>query len=140
MGDTGSMLLGMLLAYAPISSLASIDPNTLACLSAYSGGTVNRFPEVLPLLVPATIMLIPYLDLLLAVFRRTRAGQSPFAADKKHLQHRLLAIGHSHRTSVLIMYLWATLSPAPSCCCRSSAPSCRCWASSPWPGSWSCSG
>ena len=54
-------------------------------------------------------MLIPYLDLLLAVFRRTRAGQSPFAADKKHLQHRLLAIGHSHRTSVLIMYLWATL-------------------------------
>ena len=109
MGDTGSMLLGMLLAYAPISSLASIDPNTLAGPSAYSGGTVNRFPEVLPLLVPATIMLIPYLDLLLAVFRRTRAGQSAFAADKKHLQHRLLAIGHSHRTSVLIMYLWATL-------------------------------
>ncbi len=34
---------------------------------------------------------------------------SPFAADKKHLQHRLLDIGHSHRTSVLIMYLWATL-------------------------------
>ena len=109
MGDTGSMLLGMLLAYAPISSLASIDPNTLASPSAYSGGTVNRFPEILPLLVPATIMLIPYLDLLLAVFRRTRAGQSPFAADKKHLQHRLLAIGHSHRASVLIMYLWATL-------------------------------
>ncbi|HEY2131236.1 MAG TPA: hypothetical protein VGH77_29050 [Streptosporangiaceae bacterium] len=109
MGDTGSMLLGMLLAYAPISSLASIDPNTLAGPSAYSGGTVNRFPEILPLLVPATIMLIPYLDLLLAVFRRTRAGQSPFAADKKHLQHRLLAIGHSHRASVLIMYLWATL-------------------------------
>ena len=99
----------MLLAYAPISSLASLDPNTLTSPSAYSGGTVNRFPEVLPLLVPATIMLIPYVDLLLAVVRRTRAGQSPFAADKKHLQHRLLDIGHSHRTSVLIMYLWATL-------------------------------
>ena len=59
--------------------------------------------------VPATIMLIPYVDLLLAVVRRTRAGLSPFAADKKHLQHRLLDIGHSHRASVLIMYLWAIL-------------------------------
>ncbi|HTT52526.1 MAG TPA: hypothetical protein VMH35_14085 [Streptosporangiaceae bacterium] len=109
MGDTGSMLLGLLLAYAPISSLASIDPQSLVGPSAYSGGTVNRFPEILPLLVPATIMLIPYVDLLLAVFRRTRAGLSPFAADKKHLQHRLLDIGHSHRASVLIMYLWAIL-------------------------------
>ena len=109
MGDTGSMLLGLLLAYAPISSLASLDPNTLTSPSAYSGGTVNRFPEILPLLVPAIIMLIPYADLLLAVVRRTRAGQSPFSADKKHLQHRLLAIGHSHRASVLIMYLWAVL-------------------------------
>ncbi len=109
MGDTGSMLLGLLLAYVPISSLASLDPNTLTSPSAYSGGTVNRFPEILPLLVPAIIMLIPYADLLLAVVRRTRAGQSPFSADKKHLQHRLLAIGHSHRASVLIMYLWAVL-------------------------------
>jgi UDP-GlcNAc:undecaprenyl-phosphate/decaprenyl-phosphate GlcNAc-1-phosphate transferase len=109
MGDTGSMLLGLLLAYAPISSLASLDPSTLTTPAAYGGGTVNRFPEVLPLLVPAAIMLIPYADLLLAVFRRTRAGLSPFTADKKHLQHRLLAIGHSHRGSVLIMYLWAAL-------------------------------
>ncbi|MGI8450107.1 MAG: glycosyltransferase family 4 protein, partial [Streptosporangiaceae bacterium] len=109
MGDTGSMLLGLLLAYAPISSIALLDPRSLTSPSAYSGGTVNRFPEILPLLVPAIIMLIPYADLLLAVVRRTRAGQSPFSADKKHLQHRLLAIGHSHRASVLIMYLWASL-------------------------------
>ena len=109
LGDTGAMLLGLLLAYVPISSLASLDPNTLTTPSAYSGGTVNRFPEILPLLLPATILLIPYVDLLLAVVRRTRAGQSPWQADKKHLHHRLLDIGHSHRTSVLIMYLWATL-------------------------------
>ena len=63
----------------------------------------------LPLLVPAAIMLIPYADLLMAVIRRTRAGTSVFTPDKKHLQHRLLAIGHSHRTSVLILYLWAAL-------------------------------
>jgi len=109
MGDTGSMLLGLLLAYAPIASLASLDPRTLTTPGSYGGGTVNRFPEILPLLVPAAILLIPYADLLLAVFRRTRAGLSPFAADKKHLQHRLLAIGHSHRASVVIMYFWATL-------------------------------
>src|ERR1700733_2713950 len=44
MGDTGSMLLGLLLAYVPISSLASLDPSTLTSPSAYSGGTVPRDP------------------------------------------------------------------------------------------------
>ncbi|MBO0776682.1 MAG: undecaprenyl/decaprenyl-phosphate alpha-N-acetylglucosaminyl 1-phosphate transferase, partial [Actinobacteria bacterium] len=106
MGDTGSMLIGLLLAYAPISSLASLDPGSL---TDYSHGTVNRFGTILPLLVPAAILLIPYTDLLLAVIRRVRAGKSPFAADRKHLQHRLLDIGHSHRRSVLILYLWAAL-------------------------------
>jgi UDP-GlcNAc:undecaprenyl-phosphate/decaprenyl-phosphate GlcNAc-1-phosphate transferase len=102
MGDTGSMLLGLLLAYVPISSINSLDPATL-------GSSINRFPEVLPLLLPATILVIPYADLLLAVVRRTRAGLSPLAPDRKHLHHRLLDIGHSHRSSVLIMYLWAAL-------------------------------
>ncbi|MGD0685808.1 MAG: MraY family glycosyltransferase [Streptosporangiaceae bacterium] len=109
MGDTGSMLLGLLLAYAPISSIASLDYASLTARAAYHGATVNRFPEILPLLLPAAILVIPYADLLLAVVRRTRAGQSPFSPDRKHLHHRLLDIGHSHRSSVLIMYLWATL-------------------------------
>lgn len=104
MGDTGSMLIGLLLAYAPISSLASLDPGSLA-----ASHPVNRFGAILPLLLPAAVLLIPYADLLLAVVRRMRAGLSVFAPDKKHLQHRLLAIGHSHRTSVLLMYLWAAL-------------------------------
>ncbi len=102
MGDTGSMLLGLLLAYAPISSITSTDPNQLA-------SHVNRYPEIMPLLLPAALLVIPYADLLLAVVRRTRAGQSPFAPDRKHLHHRLLDIGHSQRASVLIMYLWAAV-------------------------------
>ena len=103
MGDTGSMLLGLLLAYVPISSIASLGyADTLRT-------AVNRFPEILPLLLPVTILVIPYADLLLAVVRRTRAGLSPLAPDRKHLHHRLLDIGHSHRSSVLIMYLWAAL-------------------------------
>jgi UDP-GlcNAc:undecaprenyl-phosphate GlcNAc-1-phosphate transferase len=106
MGDTGAMLIGLLLAYVPLSSTATLDPTVLL---HYSHQTVNRYPTVLPLLLPAAIMIIPYADLLLAVVRRTRAGMSPFAADKKHLHHRLLNVGHSHRQSVLIMYLWAGL-------------------------------
>src|SRR5438094_965177 len=109
MGDTGAMLIGLLLAYAPISSLASLDPGSLTDTRALSLGTVNRFGAILPLLLPAAILLIPYADLLMAVFRRARAGLSPFAPDRKHLHHRMLDIGHSHRTSVLIMYLWAAV-------------------------------
>jgi UDP-GlcNAc:undecaprenyl-phosphate GlcNAc-1-phosphate transferase len=109
MGDTGSMLIGLLLAYAPISSLASLDPYSLTDQAAYASGTVNRFGTILPLLLPAAILLIPYADLAMAVVRRTRAGLSPFAADRKHLHHRMLDIGHSHRRSVLILYLWAAL-------------------------------
>jgi UDP-GlcNAc:undecaprenyl-phosphate/decaprenyl-phosphate GlcNAc-1-phosphate transferase len=105
MGDTGSMLLGLLLAYVPISSIASLDYASLTPHDA-----VNRFPEILPLLVPATILVIPYSDVLLAIVRRTRAGLNPMShRDMKHLHYRLLEIGHSHRSSVLIMYLWAGL-------------------------------
>jgi UDP-GlcNAc:undecaprenyl-phosphate/decaprenyl-phosphate GlcNAc-1-phosphate transferase len=102
MGDTGSMLLGLLLAYVPISSIVSLPAPGLT-------RAANRFPEILPLLLPAAILVIPYADLLLAVVRRTRAGLSPLTPDRKHLHHRLLDIGHSHRSSVVIMYLWATL-------------------------------
>jgi UDP-GlcNAc:undecaprenyl-phosphate/decaprenyl-phosphate GlcNAc-1-phosphate transferase len=102
MGDTGSMLLGMLLAYGPISSIYGLEPGGLH-------SAVNRFGEVLPLLLPATILVIPYTDLLLAVVRRVRAGKSPLAPDRKHLHHRLQDMGHPHRTSVLILYLWAAL-------------------------------
>ena len=102
MGDTGSMLLGLLLAYVPISAISSLDYERL-------NYRVNRYPEILPLLLPAAVLVIPYLDMLRAVIRRTRAGMSPFAPDRKHLHHRMLEIGHSHRSSVLILYAWAGL-------------------------------
>jgi UDP-GlcNAc:undecaprenyl-phosphate/decaprenyl-phosphate GlcNAc-1-phosphate transferase len=107
MGDTGAMLLGLLLAYGPISSLASLDQNLLSNYSHLH--PVDRFPTILPLLLPVAILLIPYADLLLAVVRRTLAGKSPMSPDRQHLHHRLLNMGHSHRQSVLIMYLWAAL-------------------------------
>jgi UDP-GlcNAc:undecaprenyl-phosphate/decaprenyl-phosphate GlcNAc-1-phosphate transferase len=107
MGDTGSMLLGLLLAYGPISSTALLDPNILDNYA--HSDPVNRFPTILPLLLPVAILIIPYTDLLLAVVRRMLAGKSPFSADRQHLHHRLQNMGHSHRQTVLLMYLWAAL-------------------------------
>src|SRR6202050_1123339 len=106
MGDIGAMLLGLMLAYGPISSTASLDP---ALLINYSHTALNRFPTFLPLLVPAAIFIIPYADLMFAIIRRTRAGKPVMAADRQHLHHRVLNIGHSYRQSVLIMSLWAVL-------------------------------
>src|ERR1700730_13859699 len=91
MGDIGAMLLGLLLAYGPISSTDSLDP---ALLTNYSqSNTLDRFPTLLPLLVPAAIFIIPYADLMFAVIRRTRAGKSIMAADRQHRHHTLRTIG-----------------------------------------------
>jgi UDP-GlcNAc:undecaprenyl-phosphate GlcNAc-1-phosphate transferase len=108
MGDIGAGLLGLLLAYGPISSTASLDP-VLLTNYAHNNHTLDRFPTFLPLLVPAAIFIIPYADLMFAIIRRAKAGKPLMAADRQHLHHRLLNIGHSYRQSVLIMYLWAAL-------------------------------
>ena len=55
------------------------------------------------------MLAVPFVDLVLAVVRRTRAGRSPFSPDKLHLHHRLLEIGHTQTRAVLIMYFWAAL-------------------------------
>jgi UDP-GlcNAc:undecaprenyl-phosphate GlcNAc-1-phosphate transferase len=73
------------------------------------GADASLLPALLPLILPIAVLAVPFMDLVLAVIRRTRAGRSPFAADKKHIHHRLLEIGHSQRRAVLVMYLWAGL-------------------------------
>src|SRR6185437_4030514 len=47
--------------------------------------------------------------LMFAIIRRAKAGKPLMAADRQHMHHRLLNIGHSYRQSVLLMYLWAAL-------------------------------
>jgi UDP-GlcNAc:undecaprenyl-phosphate GlcNAc-1-phosphate transferase len=101
MGDTGSMLIGLLLASSVITLVGQLDPNVVP------GPTF--VPALLPILLPAAVMAVPLLDMLLAVVRRTRAGRSPFAPDKQHLHHRLLEMGHSQRRAVLLMYGWTAL-------------------------------
>ncbi len=101
MGDSGAMLIGLMLAGATTSASGRID------ISQYSAS--DALALLSPLLVVAAVLFVPLLDLVLAVVRRTTAGRSPFAADKLHLHHRLLEIGHSHRRAVLLIYLWAAL-------------------------------
>ena len=52
---------------------------------------------------------LPFLDMVLAVVRRTLAGKNPWDPDRKHLHHRMLDLGHGHRNAVLILYMWAAL-------------------------------
>jgi len=103
MGDSGAMLLGLLLATSTISLTGQIDTSQL---QDESGGLV---PLVLPLVLPLAILALPFLDLVLAVVRRTYAGKWWFVADKQHLHHRLLERGHSQRRAVLLMYIWSAL-------------------------------
>jgi UDP-GlcNAc:undecaprenyl-phosphate GlcNAc-1-phosphate transferase len=98
MGDSGSMLLGLLLSVSAITLTGQVDPNAI---SAEKLG-----PTLLPLLLPFAVLAIPFLDLLLAVSRRIKAGKSPFAPDNLHLHHRLLSAGNSTGQTVLIVYLW----------------------------------
>jgi len=113
MGDTGSMLLGMLLAATSITVMGGIDPYQLGeqvGVAVNQTSSVHKLvPAYLPLIMPISVTLLPIADMVMAVVRRTKAGMSPLAADKGHLHHRMLQIGHSKRRAVLIMYFWSAL-------------------------------
>jgi UDP-GlcNAc:undecaprenyl-phosphate GlcNAc-1-phosphate transferase len=102
MGDSGSMLVGLMLSAAAATATTSVDPQSFQ-------GALGSVPLALPLLIPISVLIFPFVDLLLAVIRRVRRGQSPFAPDKQHLHHRLLEMGHSHRRAVLLLYFWTAL-------------------------------
>ncbi len=104
MGDSGSMLLGLVFAAATVSLTGQLDPNAVGYI-----GPAGFVPTLLPLLLPLALLAVPLGDLLLAIVRRSRAGQAPWAPDKRHLHHRLLTLGHSHARAVLVMYTWSAL-------------------------------
>jgi UDP-GlcNAc:undecaprenyl-phosphate GlcNAc-1-phosphate transferase len=100
-GDSGSMLLGLLLAAAVTSGTTSFDPTAIG-----PGRSATFF---FPVLLPLTVLAVPFVDLVLAVLRRTRTGRSVFSPDKEHLHHRLLEIGHTHRRAVLTIWYWSAV-------------------------------
>ena len=100
MGDSGSMLLGLVLGAATVMGLSVAPPgvNPSAVFASYT-----------PLLIPLSVVAIPILDAFLAIVRRARRRRSVFHADKQHLHHRLMDLGHGHRRAVIVMYVWAAL-------------------------------
>jgi UDP-GlcNAc:undecaprenyl-phosphate GlcNAc-1-phosphate transferase len=100
MGDSGSMLLGMMLAIATISGLGR---------NPYAPSAGDIAAIVGSMVVPLLVLFIPLLDVILAVARRTWRRQGIGHPDKEHIHHRLMDIGHGHRSAVLLMYLWSGL-------------------------------
>lgn len=99
MGDGGALLLGLLMA----ASTMSVGGRTSA---EFSGQAFFFFA---PIFIPLVILGVPILDTLWAILRRTISRQGFSTADKKHLHHRLMDLGHGHRRAVLILWAWTAL-------------------------------
>ena len=100
MGDGGALMLGVLLAASTVSVGGRTD-------AAYSGQSFFFFA---PLLIPIVILGVPIIDVLFAIIRRIfTPGSSITTADKDHLHHRLLRLGHGHRRVVFILWTWTAL-------------------------------
>ncbi|MGO9231085.1 MAG: MraY family glycosyltransferase [Bryobacteraceae bacterium] len=104
LGDSGSLLIGFL-------------------LGCYGMIWTQKSSTILSMLVPLLALSIPLLDVSLAVLRRFLRNQPIFAADRRHIHHRLLDRGFSARQAVWVLYLFASLAAALALL-----------ASSPWGG------
>ncbi|WP_084129111.1 MraY family glycosyltransferase [Demequina sp. NBRC 110055] len=98
MGDSGSMVLGLVIAGAAIIVTGQIDPEVVS--------QRERIPAFIPIVLPLMVVAVPLIDMTAAVIRRTLKGHSPFMPDAHHLHHVLLRAGHSHRWAVSVLYLW----------------------------------
>ena len=99
MGDAGALLLGLLMAAATIAVGGNTD-------TPFSGQTFFFFA---PLFIPVVILGVPILDTAFSIVRRARRHTGVTVADKDHLHHRLMRLGHGQRRSVLILWAWTTL-------------------------------
>jgi UDP-GlcNAc:undecaprenyl-phosphate GlcNAc-1-phosphate transferase len=98
MGDAGALMLGLLMS----ASTMVIGGRTAPA----SGVTFFFFA---PLLIPVFILGVPLMDATWAFVRRTASGQGFHTPDKNHIHHRLMRLGHGHRRTVVILWLWTTL-------------------------------
>ena len=99
MGDAGAMLLGLLMAASTMAVVGQTDQD-------FSGRTYFFFA---PVLIPFFILGIPMLDTAFAILRRAGRRTNPAIADKNHLHHRLMRLGHGQTRSVLILWTWTGL-------------------------------
>jgi len=98
MGDAGALMLGLLMSASTMVIGGRV--------SSTSGVTFFFFA---PLLIPVFILGVPLVDAFLAFVRRTASGQGFHNADKNHIHHRLMRLGHGHRRTVVILWGWTGL-------------------------------
>jgi UDP-N-acetylmuramyl pentapeptide phosphotransferase/UDP-N-acetylglucosamine-1-phosphate transferase len=94
MGDTGSMLIGFILATLALRFMEANAPAVRDCLN---------FQMISAPSVVVGILIVPVIDTLRVFFLRLSKGNSPFVADKNHIHHRLLTLGCSHIQIALIL-------------------------------------
>jgi UDP-GlcNAc:undecaprenyl-phosphate GlcNAc-1-phosphate transferase len=102
MGDGGALLLGLLLAV----STSVVGGRTDSFDDEFIGQT---YFFLAPLAIPIMILGVPILDTLFAIIRRATGRKALATADKGHLHHRLMNLGHGHRRSVVILWTWTAL-------------------------------
>ncbi|MEY3977192.1 MAG: UDP-N-acetylglucosamine--undecaprenyl-phosphate N-acetylglucosamine-phosphate transferase [Actinomycetota bacterium] len=102
MGDSGSLLLGLLMAIATSVVGGRADPDTQS-----ANGQTYFF--LAPIFISLLVLAVPIVDVLFAIVRRTASGRSFAQADMGHLHHRLMHLGHGPRRSVVILWGWAAL-------------------------------
>ena len=107
MGDSGALLIGLLMATAAIVFTGNLDPRLLGDNDVF--GRSQLLGAFIPILLPVVVVLLPLLDFGMAIIRRMGKGLSPFSPDRKHLHHRLLDMGHSDRAAVLVFYAWTAV-------------------------------
>ena len=98
MGDAGALMLGLLMSASTMVIGGRTPPA--------SGVTFFFFA---PLLIPVFILGVPLIDATWAFVRRTLSGQGFHTPDKNHIHHRLMRLGHGHRRTVVILWLWTAL-------------------------------
>jgi UDP-GlcNAc:undecaprenyl-phosphate/decaprenyl-phosphate GlcNAc-1-phosphate transferase len=99
MGDGGALMLGGLMAASTmlVGGQTSLE---------FSGQVFFFFA---PLFIPFFVMGVPIIDTAFAIVRRARKRTGVAEADKDHLHHRLMRLGHGHRRAVAILWLWSIL-------------------------------
>ena len=99
MGDGGALMLGGLMAASTVlvGGQTSVE---------FSGQVFFFFA---PLFIPFFVMGVPIIDTAFAIVRRAKNRSGLAEADKDHLHHRLMRLGHGHRRSVAILWLWSGL-------------------------------
>ncbi len=99
MGDGGAILLGSLMAASTMAVGGRTD-------DPFSGQTFFFYA---PLVIPLVILGVPIVDTIFAILRRATRRQGLATADKDHMHHRLMRLGHGHGRSVFILWAWTAL-------------------------------